>query len=115
MKFCNLCGTLYAKEVIDGELKFICICLNEEDVGPNDTLMASGVLTAASNLSKYGTIIRNASHDLARHLEKIKCQKCGLDIMTMSRLGENNYVIYTCTCGFAITLDDAIKLDLIGK
>lgn len=103
MKFCSLCGSLCSKTIQSGELVFSCICTNKEEVTPKDTLMASGIIASSQDLSKHQVLIENASLDFARKLVAMKC-KCGLDSMTMTRIGDENTIIYTCKCGEKIII-----------
>ena len=98
MKFCSVCGSLCRKTIQDGDLVFSCVCMNKEDVHPKDTLITSGIIASSQDLSKHVVLVENSSHDYARKLVRRKC-KCGRDSMTLTRIGDDNNIIYTCVCG----------------
>jgi len=110
MKFCGECKSIMKKITsTNGEIEFTCRCALPHKGNPDDTLIMEGyVETTESNL-KYDVFIENSSNNLAKNIVMKKCLKCGIDYLTIIRIGINETTMYTCTCGFKKTHDEYNK------
>lgn len=101
MRFCPICGSRMTKITLPtgSNIEWRCRCLNTIAGTGDDTLMAEGALEKKENMDKYTVYINNAPHDAATLRVLQKCPKCGLDYMNMLRIGEQETVIMTCSCG----------------
>ena len=88
------------------EIVFRCRCSNEKPGGPYDTLMAEEVLETTEVNLKYETFIDTAAQDIARNIICEDCPKCGLDYLTIIRIGVNENVMYICECGWRATYNE---------
>lgn len=100
MKFCVECGSRTQANTATGELSFDCIqCQKRYNATPQDTLMVEEFIkTEAENL-KYQVFIENSPYDVTNKKILKQCPKCKIDFMTLIRIGEQEKVMYTCTCG----------------
>ena len=107
MKFCPECKSVMAKTTTStGEIVFLCHCQVTVKGNNDDTLMASGGGTGQSDL-KHAVMIDNSPFDLAGNKIKRDCPLCGVDFLTLVRVGANEITMYTCSCGYRATYDES--------
>jgi predicted RNA-binding Zn-ribbon protein involved in translation (DUF1610 family) len=80
---------------------FACNCGHEEEGGPDDTLIAEGVMGGSADIERYERFVNQAPYDAARNIVKQDCPKCGMDHITMIRVGSNLTTRYVCDCGYS--------------
>ena len=99
MRFCKECQALMMKTAqADGSISFMCDCGISMPGMPDDTLMHEKIIEHAVGGLKFVQFIENSPYDAARAIVMRKC-KCGLDHMTMIRIGDEQRTMYTCKCG----------------
>ena len=104
MYFCPQCDSVMLKNTTPtGGIIYNCRCQNSIDGTSEDTLMSEGYIESAKSCQKHMVFIENSAHDTAGNVVNIDCGKCGLDFMTLIRVGENETTMYTCSCGNVIT------------
>jgi DNA-directed RNA polymerase subunit M/transcription elongation factor TFIIS len=102
MNFCKYCQSILTKEIkSDGTISFICSCAVEQLGTPADTLIHEEHL-GPTDVAHREVFIENSAHDPAGSVIMKDCPQCGLDFMTLIRVGQAESVIYTCTCGAVI-------------
>lgn len=98
MRFCRQCESILTKTPLaDGSIVFICVCGESITGDAEDTLMFQNVIENDSGL-EHQDLIDNSPHDTAAYRVKRECA-CGLDFMTLIRVGKSEKTMYTCTCG----------------
>lgn len=87
------------KSVVDGRVTFSCqFCNSAPIVGnPEDTLWFSEA--SVDEDARYRIVIERAVHDPAAKTVPISCDSCGLQYMTMVRVGKNMRTLLVCECG----------------
>ena len=96
--FCNACGSKMIK-TFTSTVIYVCRC-GEQKLGDNDsTLVASEEFNLPMVESTHRIFIETSPFDRSGFKVMKTCNKCGLDYMTMIRLGANQIIRYTCTCG----------------
>lgn len=104
MNFCDQCQACLEKEILPtGKIVFTCTCGLVKEGTPDDTLILEEFPEMADMTQKYDVFIENAPHDPAGYIIMEPCLKCNLDFMTLVRVGVNQTVLYTCTCGYKAT------------
>lgn len=105
MRFCDICDSVMSKNTsATGQIVFQCRCLNSAEGAPEDTLMASGTMEGdATDRTVHDTFIDNAPFDPAATVVLRDCPQCGLNFLTMIRIGESETTVYSCSCGYRIT------------
>jgi hypothetical protein len=76
---------------------------------PNDTLMAEGREEFEESNLKHEVFITQSPYDSAGAVVYKDCPSCGLNFLTMVRVGVNEQTIYTCGCGYRATHEDYMK------
>lgn len=110
MKFCTECESVMTKNTTAiGQIVYTCRCQLVEEGKPDDTLMAEGYLESARNDSKHMVFIENAPFDNAGHIVLKDCPQCGLNFLTMIRVGLTETTIFTCSCGYRATNDEYMR------
>lgn len=109
MKFCPHCQSVMTKSTsTGGEIIFLCRCQYSIVGDADDTLMEEAYLeTAESN--KFDVAVENAALDPAAYRVLNDCPKCGLNFMSLSRVGLKETTIYSCDCKYRATYDEYIK------
>jgi len=92
-----------------GQIMFQCRCQNIVVGDPNDTLMAEEYLETAESNLKHAVFIDNSPYDSAANIVFKDCNNCGLDFMTMVRVGTNQQTIYACDCGYRASHIDYMR------
>lgn len=110
MKFCNYCGSSMSKRTATGAIVFHCRCQVQLNGNPEDSLMFEDLLETSESNLKHEVFIENSAFDPARNIVLKDCPKCGLDFLTMIRVGVNEVVMYSCSCGFRATADEYNKI-----
>lgn len=109
MNFCDICQSVLTKEILsNGQIRFICSCLYEKAGDAADTLIAE-VFLQVVEASQQEVFIENSPHDPAGNIIMKDCPQCGLDYMTLIRVGKLENVIYTCICGAIIPYTEYTK------
>jgi hypothetical protein len=104
MNFCSQCQACLEKEILpSGSILFTCSCGITRAGTDDDTLILEEFPEMADMTQKYDVFIENSAHDPAGYIIKEDCPKCHLDFMTLIRVGVNETVMYTCTCGYVST------------
>lgn len=103
MKFCEKCGSVMQKNTTaTGEVVFQCKC-QQINGGPDDTLMAEGYIETSEAAQKHMVFIENSSYDPAANVILRDCPSCGLNYLTLIRVGVNETTMYSCSCGYLAT------------
>jgi hypothetical protein len=71
--------------------------------GPDDTLMAEGFVETSEAAQKHMVFIENSSYDPAANVILRDCPSCGLNYLTLIRVGVNETTMYSCSCGYLAT------------
>lgn len=104
MNFCDLCGAKMTRTPTpDGRVVFVCACLNQIDGTPADTRFECIYYGDAAKKSvemKHKDLIFNAPFDHAANIVMKDCPDCGLDFVTLLRIGSAETTMYTCSCGW---------------
>lgn len=85
-----------------GDIVFQCKC-QQIVGGVDDTLMAEGLVEIGEAAQKHHVFIENSSHDPAANVIMRDCPQCGLNYLTLIRVGVNETTMYSCTCGYLAT------------
>lgn len=110
MKFCRECESVMSKNTTTtGVIIYHCRCQLTVEGQPDDTLMAEGFLETTKTDLKHIVFIENAPFDPAGNIVLKDCLKCGLNFLTMIRVGVNETTIYSCSCGYSAKHDDYMK------
>jgi DNA-directed RNA polymerase subunit M/transcription elongation factor TFIIS len=99
MKFCPSCEKVLLRTTLSGEVKFQCSCGLLQPGTDFDTRIAGGTLGSQETSLMYSQLLRTAAFDRTNHLIERFCYTCGLNYMTLIRVGENESIIYKCKCG----------------
>ncbi len=101
MKFCRECNSVMSKTTtLHGAIIFQCPCQLQEPGQPDDSLMAEGLFENTGSDHKHMIFIENSPFDPAANIVLKDCLNCGLNFLTLIRIGQNETTFYTCTCGF---------------
>lgn len=101
LKFCPECDSMMTKSTsVLGNIVFQCRCQISIDGSRDDTLMAEEYLETGGSDLKHEVFIENAPFDAAAHVVFKDCPNCGLNFMTMIRVGVNESTLYACRCNF---------------
>ena len=110
MRFCEMCSSVMTKSTSSvGVIVFQCRCGLTEDGKPDDTMMYEEYLETAESNLKHDVFIENSSHDDAAHIVLKDCPGCGLNFLTMIRIGKSESCMYTCTCDYRATQDEYMR------
>ncbi|AIB51826.1 hypothetical protein PRJ_Fausto_00114 [Faustovirus] len=99
MKFCPNCENKMSKSTATGEIEFTCDCGMRVRGGDEDTLMDEEVLNK-SEFEAMATFIENSAHDPSAMRVIKTCPVCGLNFMSMVRIGILETTYYACSCGY---------------
>lgn len=100
MQFCPDCGSILKKTTTPAAgVMFVCRCGRSHMGTDDDTLMFEESLASSENALQHEVFIENSAHDMARNIVQRDCVKCKLNYMTIILVGENEQVMFTCTCG----------------
>jgi predicted RNA-binding Zn-ribbon protein involved in translation (DUF1610 family) len=111
MRFCEQCESVMTKNTsASNDVAFKCPCGRTVLGTDVDTLMAEEYLETAESHQKWETFIANAPHDAAGYIVHKACPQCGLNFMTMLRIGVNETTHYACSCGFHAALSEYKKM-----
>lgn len=100
MKFCPSCSRVLVRQVVGDNITFQCpTCGETVKPSADDSLIfrPTGQKEDASIL--YQGIIRSAARDRVNAQVAKECPECGLDYMTLIRVGQEESVIFKCKCG----------------
>lgn len=106
VRFCDQCGSRVAKTTVTGAVTFKCVCGQPIEATAEDTLMYEEHFESAGAFNE--TFIENSPFDPAANVVKMDCP-CGLDFLTKIYVGDDQTVLYTCTCGFRATHNELTK------
>ena len=110
MRFCPQCESVMTKSTTaTGSIVFHCRCQYMIEGNPDDTLMAEGFLETSQGNLKHDVFIENAPFDAAANIVLKDCPQCGLNFMTMIRIGISETTMYTCSCNYQATHDNYMK------
>jgi hypothetical protein len=73
---------------------------------PEHTLMSEEYLEASESNMKHETFIENSPYDPARNIVLKDCPDCGLNFLTMIRVGSQELMIFVCDCGARYSLEE---------
>ena len=99
---CNVCRNIVTEDTYTGEFIFKCTTCGEiYESEDQHTLILEENLNTQDQLQKYIERIINSPFDFANERIAITCdnEKCKLPYMTIVKIGKNQNVFYTCTCG----------------
>jgi hypothetical protein len=88
---------------VDGRIVFQCRCQRTEEGTPDDTLMSEKMLETAESNQIHQVFADNAPFDNAAHIVLQDCFVCGLNFMTMIRVGTDQQTMFACRCGYTGT------------
>lgn len=106
MRFCTECQSHLNKSTATGTIIFHCRCMAQYPGNPEHTLMSEGYLEASESNMKHETFIENSPYDPVRNIVLKDCPDCGLNFMTMIRVGSQELMIFVCDCGARYTLEE---------
>lgn len=112
LRFCNQCESVMTKSTsATGIIVFQCRCQLTEEGQPDDTLMAEEFLETAESNQKHEVFIENSPYDPAGNIVMKDCPQCGLNFLTMIRVGSAELTIYRCSapCNFRATHAEYMK------
>lgn len=101
MHVCEKCGLAMRRVLGPEGIYFRCACGETVPGGPEDARLSGAVLHAGETAGRYDKLIRNSAFDRTAQQVKKDCPRCGLDYMTQVRVGENEFIVYTCKCGYS--------------
>ncbi len=84
-------------------IMFHCHCGTAVIGGPSDILMSEISYDIAESTLHHEVFIENAPYDPAGYIVNKDCLSCGLTFLTMIIIGDDQTVMYRCTCGYTIT------------
>lgn len=117
VKFCKYCGSVMSKATPSsgGNIHFQCRCQYTEEGGPDDTLMQEEYLEteAFSSSLKHAIFIENSPFDPAGNVVMKDCFNCGLNFLTMIRIGAAETSMLVCSCGYKSLNDE--YMDQLNK
>lgn len=100
MKFCPNCQRALVRDTSSGAIMFNCtVCGTVVKGAAQDCLIETKTLNAEETTEMYKQVIDSSAFDPTNQLVEKNCDKCGLDYMSLVRVGENETIIYTCECG----------------
>ncbi len=113
MKICKFCESVMAKSTpsAGGNIVFKCRCQYMEDGAPDDSLMQEEYLeteTMSSSL-KHDVFIENSPYDAAGNIVLKDCLQCGLNFLTMIRIGTAETCMLVCSCGYKSSQDEYMR------
>ena len=79
---------------------FECPCGHTEAGTSESRRIRSGMQQTTSMTEKYGTVIGCAPHSRTMLRVKQPCKNCGLPYLTQVKVGENDFIIRVCECGY---------------
>ena len=103
MKFCIECSSILIPSVKTGELTFHCKCGKIYTSDANDTLRFEEYMESSESKEKYQTFIDNSAFDPAGYKINKLCDECKMPYLTLIRVGKDEKLMYTCTCGKVYT------------
>lgn len=96
-KFCNKCHTLLdIKTLPNSEFYFECVCGQQIQPQPEDTLLYERTFESIDTSQKYEIYITTAKDDVAAYRIQKTCDQCKSPIMLLVRTGENERTFYVC-------------------
>jgi DNA-directed RNA polymerase subunit M/transcription elongation factor TFIIS len=107
MQFCPKCERAMAEDTSLGYVVFRCHCGEEVRGTPSDARVGGATQEDRETVELYATLLANAAHDRVNQQVARECLECGLDYMTLVRLGENEVVLFVCKCGARVLGADA--------
>ena len=107
--YCPECERVMQRNTSTGRVNFICYCGVKLKGTPADALIANFVLNAAQTTEMYRRLIKSAAFGRVNKQVMRDCPKCGLDYMTQIRVGKDEFVIWTCKCGYQTSRYEAPK------
>jgi DNA-directed RNA polymerase subunit M/transcription elongation factor TFIIS len=111
MKICKFCESVMTKSPLTtGQIIFQCRCQYQEEGQPEDSLMDSGVIEVEGTTHLLHDIfIDNSPYDLARNICLKTCYGCGLNFLTLIRVGDDQKTMYICDCGYRVTQEEYLQ------
>ena len=110
LQFCRECESVMTKNTTAvGVIVYQCRCLLTIEGRPDDTLMAEGYLETTKSDLKHNVFIENSPFDAAGNIVLKDCPECGLNFLTMIRIGETLKTMYACSCGYRATHDEYMR------
>jgi DNA-directed RNA polymerase subunit M/transcription elongation factor TFIIS len=107
MQFCPKCERAMAEDTSLGYIVFRCHCGEEVRGGPGDARVGGATQEDRETLELFATLLANAAHDRVNQQVARECLECGLDYMTLVRLGEAEVAIFVCKCGARVLGSEA--------
>ncbi len=104
MQYCPECESVMVKNTTStGQIIYQCRCQITVPGTAEDTLMYEEYLEDDNSYAKHADFIDNSPYDLASNDVMKDCLQCGLNFLTMIRIGVQETTIYTCDCGYIST------------
>lgn len=98
IQFCPICNSRMTKSTTAAGIIYVCICQHTVAGTAEDSLMSEQRSNTSESDIKYEQLIANSANDPAGYKVSALCE-CGVDFMTLVRYGEQEKIIYVCTCG----------------
>jgi hypothetical protein len=100
MRFCFVCDRAMVRGTHVGRVMYRCSCGCSISGTPHESRLGGASFTSAETTEMYGRLISNAPFDRTGQLVQRDCPDCGLNYMTLLRIGAAETVIMACKCGY---------------
>lgn len=100
MRTCDQCERAMRRDVSTGAVRFVCVCGVTAEGGPGDARIAGGVFGGQNSKDRYRRLIASSAFDPVNQKVRRRCPKCPRDFLTQLRIGQEEVVVWTCTCGY---------------
>jgi hypothetical protein len=88
------------RDVSTGAVAYNCtVCGETAAGGDDDTLILTLTLGDDETTDMYTRLIEVAPFDQTNQIVDRQCQNCGLDYMTLIRVGDQEKIVFACSCG----------------
>lgn len=104
MRFCEVCDRAMVRNISTGKVVYRCVCGNSIPGAPHEARLGGASFTTAETTEMYERLISNAPADRTGQLVLRDCTACGLNYMTLLRIGPAETIIYACKCGYRSNL-----------
>jgi DNA-directed RNA polymerase subunit M/transcription elongation factor TFIIS len=99
MSFCDNCEHLMNREILSGQIIFVCGSCGTSAIGKKHQLLInSGNPPQNETKDKFKNIIKFAPEDPVNQVIRQECDNCGRDYMIQLRLGDIEAIIKICKC-----------------
>ena len=100
MYFCDSCERCLKRDTTSGSVMYRCdVCSLAVAGDPASFRLGGETFGARKERGRNARLLRLCTADRASSRKKRDCPECGLDYMSMARLGPSETVAYACKCG----------------